>query len=166
MRLLRLPAILAIVACSEQEPPPPPVEVPSAGQPRAASFVTLMRPIDEHTLGFRVSAPGAHPLYLDNCNGAFSWGLERQAAGTWKPAWTVATNACHSAPLVIPAGESREFTEAVTLDRGATLPSDRYRVAVYGLYSIHDSEDHSANTEVPHGLRLSEPFLFGPLTAP
>lgn len=139
---------------------------PARQKPEHASLVALMPPSGPRTLRFRLSAPAGHPLHLENCNGAFSWGLEHRVAGAWKPAWIVSTNACHSPPIVIPQGESREFREAVTLSMGESLPADTYKVAIYGLYREHDERHESDSTMIRHTLRVSEPFAFGPLAAP
>ena len=166
MRLLILPVAVILAACDQQKRSAAPIEEPTVSPSAPASLVSVIPSTDERTLRFRLRAPPGHPLYLENCNGAFSWGLEHQVEGVWKPAWIVATNACHSAPIVVRPGETREFTEAVSLGAGESLPADTYRVAVYGLYSTHHDEDHSASTEVPHELRLSEPFQLGPLAGP
>lgn len=157
---------LTLAGCTPSEPPPPQREaVPVADSP-SASLVSVMPPPDARTLRFRVRAPNTHPLYLDHCNGAFSWGLEHEVSGIWKPAWIVATNACHSDPIVIPAGESLEFTEALTLQPGERLPAGTYRLAIYGLYSAHHPADHAASTEVPHNTRVSAPLALPPRTSP
>jgi hypothetical protein len=166
MRLVLFSVALAFAACDRQQPSPAPAEANAVVGRRSVSFVSAMLPVDGHALRFRIHAPPGHPLYLDHCNGAFSWGLEHRVAGTWKPAWIVATNACHSAPIVIPPGRSRDFTQTVVLNAEETLRADTYRLAVYGLYSDHSSEHHAASTAVPRESRVSEPFAFGPLTAP
>jgi hypothetical protein len=139
---------------------------PERQKARPASLVSLMPPADPRTLRFRLRAPASHPLHLENCNGAFSWGLEHRVAGAWKPAWIVSTNACHSPPIVIPPGESRGFREAVTLSMGESLPADTYKLAIYGLYREHDERHGSDSTMISHALRVSEPFAFGPLAGP
>ena len=123
----------------------------------------MTSPPDGDTMRFRLDAPSRHALYLDHCNGAVSWGLEHEVAGTWKPAWIAMVNGCHSAPIRIPAGSFREFSEPVALDPGTHLPAGTYRLALYGVYSRHDADDHAGSTEVPHAERVSEPFAFGPL---
>jgi hypothetical protein len=168
MRYLLFPLLLALVACDPQDSTPARTKPPSpaTAAPRPAPLVSALPPApDGRTLRFRLTAPPDHPLYLDNCNGAFSWGLEREVAGVWTPAWIVATDACHSAPIVLPPGEFRVFEEAITLGAGERLPAASYRIAVYGLYSTHERSDHAANTEVPHALRVSARFAFGPLPA-
>jgi hypothetical protein len=120
----------------------------------------LNRP-DERTLRIRLSAPAGHPLYLDNCNGAFPWGLEHHPDSAWTSAWIVATDACHSAPIVIAPGENRTFQ--VEIGVGERIEKGTYRLIVYGL---HTGPEGTALTEVPHEMRVSEPFPLGPLDAP
>jgi hypothetical protein len=103
----------------------------------------------------RATQPGA-------VSGELPWrvflGLEHRQSGDWVPAWAAEINGCHSAPIEIAAGTVREFHEVVAVRPGESLPPGPYRLAVYGLYFSHDAPDHPANSEVPHALRLSEPF--------
>lgn len=122
------------------------------------SFVSLVAPPHQRTIRFRITAPRRRALYLEHCNGAVSWGLEHQSSGDWVPAWGAEINGCHSVPIEIAAGTAREFDEVLALRPGETLPPGPYRIAVYGLYFTHDSPDHSASLEVPHALRMSQPF--------
>jgi hypothetical protein len=159
-------ALLAIIAAMFWAAEEGRHTAPTPARQTPASLVTLMPPAGPRTLRFRLSAPAGHPLHLENCNGAFSWGLEHRVGDAWKPAWIVSTNACHSPRILIPPGESREFREAITLSMGESLPADTYKVAIYGLYREHDDRHASDSTMIPHALRVSEPFAFGPLAAP
>ncbi len=136
----RLFVLLLLAGC--QAPPPPPAEPP-------ARVVTALAPADARTLRMRVSAPRGRALRLDNCNGAFSWGLERPEGGVWKRAWTVATDACHSAPVEIAPGESRTFTEAITLSGEERIAAGTYRITIYALHGAPE--------------RSSQPFTLGAL---
>jgi hypothetical protein len=160
-RSLVLLVLAVLAACDGQRPATTRADTPAV-EPRPASLVRALPPADARTLRFRLTAPAAHPLHLENCNGAFSWGLERRVAGDWARAWTVATDACHSAPIVIPPRDSRTFEEAVTLHAGERLPAGTYRIVVHGLYAAY-AEDHAAGAEVPNALRVSAPFELGPL---
>ena len=51
------------------------------------------------------------------------------------------------------------------MQEGESLPADTYRLAVYALYETYSMEPGAANKEVPHDLRVSEPFEFGPIGA-
>lgn len=156
MRLLLI-ILLTVSACDQSQPE----VLPKANSPRTASpqsFVSLASPAHERGLHFRISAPRSKSLYLDNCNGAFLWGLEHQKSGTWKYAWGQEINSCHSEPIKIAAGTALEFREVVSVRRGEILPPGPYRLAVYGLYFSHGSFDHATSIEVPHIFRVSESF--------
>src|SRR5688500_283901 len=122
------------------------------------SFVSLVSDPTAAAIRFRITAPKDRPLFLENCNGAISWGLEHERSGAWVPAWGAEINGCHSAPIEIAAGTMREFHEARAIRPGTSLPPAPYRLAVYGLYFTHEAPDHSGSIEVPHALRLSAPF--------
>src|SRR5688572_20787059 len=77
---------LMLAACSREPAPapqpapaPPPAPVPAA----PLSFVSADPPAPDGAAQLRITAPAAHPLYLHNCNGAFSWGLEHRVDGAW-----------------------------------------------------------------------------------
>lgn len=146
--------MFALAACDR----PVETKVVEVAQPTmAASFVYLVSHPDQR-IHFRVTAPKSRALYLENCNGAISWGLERKSAAAWVPAWGAEIDGCHSAPIEIPAGTHRDFHEVVALRPSEPLLRGAHRVAVYGLYFNHDSNDHPIDSEVPHALRLSQPF--------
>jgi hypothetical protein len=155
-------ALLLAAACDQPKRGPAKAEAPPAAAPRPASFVTVLNRPDERTLRISLSAPAGHPLYLDNCNGAFPWGLEHRPDGVWTSAWIVATDACHSAPIVIPPGGTRTFQ--VEIGVGERIEKGTYRLIVYGLHTGPSSPSRAAETEVPHGMRVSEPFPLGPLS--
>ena len=139
----RLLLLCMLSACGEPRPAPAPAET----QPPRS--VTALEPVDARTLRMRVSAPAGQALRLDNCNGAFSWGLEHPVDGAWKSAWIVATDACHSPPIVIAPGESRTFTEGITLSGEERIAAGTYRIALYGLHGAAE--------------RTSQPFTLGAL---
>jgi hypothetical protein len=155
-------ALLLVAACEQPRKGPAKAEAPPAAEPRPASFVTVLNRPDERTLRISLSAPAGHPLYLDNCNGAFPWGLEHRPDGVWTSAWIVATDACHSAPIVIPAGETRTFQVGIGV--GERIEKGTYRLIVYGLHTGPSSPARATETEVPHEMRVSEPFPLGPLS--
>lgn len=157
--------LLALAGC---EQPPDAAHGRVAVPPRtvAPSIVAVLSVSPLPDVGFRISAPEDRALYLDNCNGAISWGLEHEQAHTWVPAWTAEINGCHSQPIEIAAGTAREFVEVFRPRPGDALPPPPYRLAVYGLYFTHESSDHAANVEVPHALRLSQPFTPATSLAP
>lgn len=142
--------------------PPGPVDTPATSEPASDRVVSVVAAQNGGALRIQLRAPSNGSLYLDNCNGAFAWGLEHQVNGVWKPAWMAVINQCHSAPIMIAPGEARIFNGTVSLDPGKTLPADRYRIAIYGLFSRHDQENHRDNPEVPVAMRVSEPIELGP----
>lgn len=152
-------------AASEPSAPSPPESSGAASTDPAAaanaSFVSLVARPAGNRVRFRIIAPVDRPLFLENCNGAMSWGLEREAKGEWVPAWGAEIDGCHSAPIEIPAGTARDFDGVVTERPHAPRPPGPYRLAVYGLYFTHDDRDHAAGIEVPHDRRRSAPFTFG-----
>jgi hypothetical protein len=154
-------ALLLVAACDQPSRDPAKAEAPPTAAPRPASFVTVLNRPDERTLRIRLSAPAGHPLYLDNCNGAFPWGLEHRPDGVWTSAWIVATDPCHSAPIVIPPGGTRTYQ--VEIGVGERIEKGTYRIIVYGLHTGPSSPHRATETEVPHGMRVSEPFPLGRL---
>ncbi len=155
---------LALAACDRPRPAPPRVEAPPAAKPGPASLLTVMDRPDARTFRIRLRAPAEHALQLENCNGAFPWGLENRRGGTWKSAWNVATNACYSTPIVIAPGETRTFDIGIGV--GERIEEDTYRLIVYGLHHTDPSIPRpAADTQIPRELRVSEPFQLGPLEA-
>ena len=159
---LTVTALLALGGCAPADEPvappvdaSPPIDAPAPQGP--ASFVSLATPPAGNDLVFRIAAPPDRPLFLENCNGAIGWGLEH-ADGGERPAWVVEMNGCHSAPIEIAAGAVREFRETLVIRPHDDLRPGAYRVAVYGLYFVHDARDHAAGVEVPLAQRLSPPF--------
>jgi hypothetical protein len=157
----QIAALLVLAACDRPQPSPAKVEAPPTAESRPASLVSVMERPDERTLRIQLRAPAGHPLYLENCNGAFSWGLEHRPGGDWTRAWTVATDACYSPPLVIAPGETRIFEVGIGV--GERIEKDTYRLIVHGLHTSPPSLERAAETEVPGDMRVSEPFPLGPL---
>jgi hypothetical protein len=153
----------ALIACGRPPPPatiapPPTTRAPVvAAVPDQASVVSVLAVAGDRTLRLRLAAPSTQSLALDNCNGAFQWGLERQAAGTWERAWGAETDACLSAPLAVAAGATREFTVAITGPDGEALGDGTYRAVVYGLHGVPASQER---TELPADQRTSAPFRY------
>lgn len=157
--------VLALAAC-DRPPDVAPITAAAPHRTLAPSFVSLASPPNQNTIHFRITAPKRRALYLENCNGAISWGLEHERSHAWVPAWGAEINGCHSMPMEIPAGSMREFREVLAVRPGETLPPGPYRLAVYGLYFTHKSPDHSASIEVPDAFRMSRPFTPATAVAP
>lgn len=99
-------------------------------------------------------APADRAVHIANCSGAIAPGLQRRVNDTWVDAWIAATDACASAPIVIPPGGThtaelliRPGAGAVTYPRpnSDALESGTYRVVWHG-------------TDIPLEQRVSAPF--------
>ena len=174
MRTARAPfAIVGVLALGmgtacDRPPPaasvaPPPTTPTTATAQVDAPLVSVLAATMDRTLRLRLAAPFAQALALDNCNGAFQWGLERQAADAWQQAWSAETDACASAPIVIAAGTSREFTVAITGPDGDALGAGTYRAVVHGLHAVPPGGER---VELPAIRRTSAAFPYPPDAAP
>lgn len=109
-------------------------------------------------------------VYIPNCNGAFSAGLQRLVDGTWEQFWSPILPLCLSVPIGIPAGTAVQDTLHVS---GAHVGSSVYpqldtddlpgvyRVVWYSAYvrlqygaDIHPED----GTELPLDSRVSNRF--------
>lgn len=180
------PALFAIllVACTEVPSPEAPKKtVPLPETPASPLRTDSSRYAFRHgfhgpelTIVSTLQAPKDRTLYVTNCNGAMSNGLQRRVDGQWVMAWGAATNACLSEPIVIPAGGQR--TEPITLRPGAGAvihPEDdsqliapgTYRVVWHGVYTTYDANARPFGNELPLGQRASAPILIaGPPERP
>lgn len=165
MRPVLVLLMFALVACDRPTATAPRDVIAPAATTVAPSFVYLVSAPDTRTIHFRLTAPKTRALYLENCNGAISWGLEHPQSGEWLPAWSAEINGCHSQPIEIAAGTRRDFHETLAPRPGVRLVRGTYRLAVYGLYFTH-ANDHPAHSEVPHALRQSQSFELSDATAP
>lgn len=171
-------ALLAIllVACTEAPPPAatkkpaPPPPKPPEGPVRTDSARYVFRygffgP--EITIVTTMHAKDK-ALYVTNCNGAMSNGLERRVGDAWVAAWGAVTNSCLSEPIVIPAGGQR--TEPIVLRPGAgaviyprearqLIEPGTYRVVWHGVYTSYDPNARPFGDEVPLEQRASAPFV-------
>jgi hypothetical protein len=152
-------ALGLLAACGR--PPAPATVAPSPSPPLAtkapdtASVVAVADVGGDRTVHLRLSAPPAYALAVDNCNGAFQWGLERRVAGAWEPAWGAETDACQSAPIFLAAGTSREFALAITGASGDALDAGTYRAVVHGLLAVAPGK---VPDPLPEDQRASAPF--------
>jgi hypothetical protein len=152
-------------AC-EPRSAPAPAGSGTPADPATASYVAASMAADGVTLHVRVTAPEARPLYLENCNGAFPWGLERPDEGAWTTAWVAELNGCLSEPIVVPPGEHRDFRLPIRLRPSDSLPAGTYRVALYALHDTYDMEPDASNKPGPLENRVSDPFPLRPLPGP
>ena len=139
---------------------------PAPAPPQPEPFVAARPASEDATVHLRLSAPPAHALYVDNCNGAFPWGLERQDGDRWEGAWNAELDGCLSAPIVVAPGTSREFALAVGGGPGPALNAGTYRAVVHGLYAEYDTADPRANVVLAPDRRTSAPVRFDPADRP
>ena len=121
----------------------------------------------ETTIATTFTAPPATTVYIVNCNGAFSPGLQKLIDGAWVDVWAAETNQCLSLPIVIPPGGSHSTTmtvESSADSRVESRTSDRrigtgtYRAVWYGLYTSFDMNQYPFGDELPVDQRVSAPF--------
>lgn len=186
--MIRLGTILLVVltvvtGCTEAEKP--------AARPATPTATPEARPVEapvrtdrtryalqegrfgpEVTIVTTFHAPADRPVYIRNCNGALSLGLQRLKGGTWVDAWAAETNGCASAPIVIqPAGTHvQTITAASGVD--AVVSSRRterklgpgtYRAVWYGVLTSPDGRPPAFGEELPLAQRVSAPFAIDAL---
>ena len=167
--------LIVLLACTKPEPPPPPTELKPAPpvvqlpvRTDRARYVMGEGPFGPETkIVTTFTAPKDKPLYLMNCNGQFSIGLQRLEGERWVYAWSVEMNACLSEPIVIPAGGTRAGSMTVASGVDALVSSRRterkvgagtYRAAWHGLYTSFDVKARPWGEELPLEQRVSAPF--------
>jgi hypothetical protein len=120
----------------------------------------------EATIMTTFKAPRDTPVYVANCNGAISVGLQRKSGNTWVPAWTTEMNGCASGPIEIPAEGER--TESITIASRADaadewrrtetrIETGTHRAVWYGVLTTFDPST-SRGDELPLEQRVSAPF--------
>jgi hypothetical protein len=180
LRRVLLAAVFAAGACSSSEPPP---DVGGEAAPPAASGgepVRGFRTSRAH-YGFRRVADGIEvaipyvyrnatgdSVYFVNCNEIIVPSLEKQTGDAWSPAWSGASPACLSLPVVVPPGGEYQDTVRV-LSGPNTYPrldvadiDGTYRLVWHGVvHSYHDAPPFG--TPLPQAERTSNTFT---LSAP
>ena len=180
MKLSAALSTILFLACAAPETPLPPsaeAPVPAASTPTPASapistdrtrYVMDEGPFGpETTIATRFKAPPDTTVYIVNCNGAFSPGLQRLVDETWVDVWAAEVNGCLSIPIVVPPGGTHEGT--MTVDSGADarvdsrksergIGSGTYRAVWYGLYTSFDGNARPFGEELPVEQRVSAPF--------
>ena len=115
-------------------------------------------------------APTDQTVYIVHCNGAISWGIQKQVAGRWVDAWAAETNACLSAPIVLRAGEVH--TDTLTLVSRDDVPPGpgtvrhkvepgMYRMIWYGVLTSFDANARPGRplgADLPAEARVSGPI--------
>jgi hypothetical protein len=111
------------------------------------------------------------PLYLVNCNGSFSTGLQQKENERWIDVWAPEMNACLSPPIVIQPGEHRSTTivpasgahaAVSSRDNSTRINGGTYRVAWHGLYTSFDMNAHPWGEELPLEQRVSAAIIIDP----
>lgn len=163
-------------ACAENPDTPPPEPPPPHAASAAGEALTTDRPryimeegpfAPETTITSTFTAPSDTTVYIVNCNGAFSPGLQLLQDGQWIDVWAAEINQCLSPPIVISAGGTR--TTTMTVESGAearvdSRKTDRrigggtYRAVWYGLYTSYDEKTWPFGKELPLEKRVSAPF--------
>jgi hypothetical protein len=111
------------------------------------------------------------PLYLVNCNGDVSPGLQRRVGAVWADAWLPETNACLSPPVVVPAGATyRDSLWVVVREHhGDLLAALRaaggggpYRLVWHRALASFDPDARPFGPQVPLEERVSNAFALTP----
>jgi hypothetical protein len=122
-----------------------------------------------------LTAPHDKRIYITNCNGAMSVGLQQQVVSEWKDVWSPAMNACLSLPIVIEPAKS--LTTTITpasgahaaidsVANGTNIEGGTYRVAWHGVYTSFDMNKQPWGEELPLSDRVSPPFSIAPPSPP
>ena len=109
----------------------------------------------------------ADTAYFVNCNGATPTGLQRETSDGWVNAWTSVQDACLSAPIIVPPGDTLR-RQVLLFDGFQPPPNDTtlpppggravYRLIWYGLVH-HYNAGLPFGTEPSLALRTSNRFV-------
>ena len=165
---------LLAVACR------PPAEMPSAPPPSKTAALNAPIQTDKDRYHFEYgfygpeviiastfTAPKDQTVYLMNCNGAISSGLQRLVQGAWITAWGEVTNSCLSEPIVIAPGQRRSHSITLRPGVGATvyppesdlIEAGTYRVTWHAMLTSFDIQARPMGPELPLEQRVSAPFV-------
>ena len=118
----------------------------------------------ETTIVATLKAPADQILYLMNCNGAISTGLQRKVGEEWVDAWIPPINGCLSPPIEIPPGGEMTRTlivrpgDVMYPPNGQQLESGTYRVAWHNVFTSYDSNGPPFGERLPLEQRVSAPI--------
>jgi len=118
----------------------------------------------ETTIVATLKAPSDQILYLVNCNGAITTGLQRLVGNEWVNAWIPPINGCLSPAIEIPPGG--ETTQKMVVrpgpvvypPNGNQLESGTYRAAWFNILTSFDPNARPFGEELPLEQRVSAPF--------
>lgn len=118
-------------------------------------------------IGFSYRNGGEDTVYVVNCNGQVTMNLQKREAGEWQDVWFGETNACLSAPIVIPPGSTYEGqltirgaepgTSAVSAFSTADLDGD-FRLVWHQPVRHYDSRRPGFGEVMPLDERSSNTF--------
>jgi hypothetical protein len=120
------------------------------------------------TIPYRYTNRSGAPVYLVNCNGDVSPGMQRLVHGTWSDWWIPATNLCLSPAVVIPPAATYSDTLHVMIapSDGIFLPelvaggdTTRYRLIWHQALSSFDASARPFGPAVPIEHRASNAFV-------
>lgn len=184
-RCSKIPSILfalgfAILGCrAAGEPPAVAVDEPPAAPVDAPIQVDRTQYAFENgpygpeiRIAATFTAPADQTVYLVNCNGAITTGLQRLVGDRWIDAWIATTNSCLSPPIEIPPRGVR--TEKIVVAPGPViypanatqLESGTYRAVFHNALTSFDPNARPFGPDLPLEERVSAPFtVAAPRTA-
>jgi len=166
VRAAALSLLVLLAGCTSSDEAPPVREAPIRTD-RSAYTVGSGQFGPELKIVSTLRAPADRAVYVVNCNGAISPGLQRRAGDTWVDAWIAATDACLSAPIVIPPGGTHTAELLIRPGAGAvlyprpnndTLEPGTYRVVWHGALTSFDANTRPFGPDLPLEQRVSAPF--------
>ena len=178
--------LLVLVRCAgpEQRPvspaagPAPEIAKQSPVVTDRARYVLTSGPYGpQATIVATFRAPAERAVYLINCNGATTPGLQRREGERWVNAWVAETNGCFASPIVVAAGTTHTETMTVVSRAEAPDPAQRtgmritsgtYRVVLHNvLASFNPAAPQAPAEELPIEERVSAPITIeAPGSAP
>jgi hypothetical protein len=158
--------MLILIACTERVAPPPakpapkPVEAPVLTD--RTRYVLERGPYGPQATIVTTFKPD-RTVYVMNCNGAMTHGLQRLEGGRWVDAWIAEINGCFSTPIVIPAGGQHVATMTpVSRAETWTIQPGTYRAVWHNVLTSFDAKaapGRPMGEDLPLEQRVSAPFV-------
>ena len=162
---------LALAACVPPPGPPAPGG-PGGGAPvRTSAAEYRLRATPD---GYAAEIPYAYanrsggPLYLVNCSGRVTPGLQRRAGEGWGGTWDFETDTCPSPPVVIAAGTTYRDTlwahvtahhpHGLLAELDSSGGGGTYRLILFEVLASYDPEARPHGPVVPLEERVSNAF--------
>jgi hypothetical protein len=162
-RLLCCVLLFAACVAREETPSAPPPPRPRT-EPPPAQTAPVRTDRTRYNLGEEITIIStftpARTVYVMNCNGAITTGLQRREGDQWTNAWIATINGCFSAPIVIEPGGRHLGTLSIRED-GAfpKLTPGTYRVVWHNVMQTFDANVHPPRgEELPIEERASAPI--------